>query len=260
MRDPFVPRPTGARRRQALLAAALVPVAASLAQASTQVVRIGRTDYVSPLTDIEERVLGHAFDRIGVRCQFVPIPLLRLIEMANDGQIDADIGRIPEVADRFPNLIRLPTPICQSEVAVYGRTADFARRTRSEIAGMSIGIVRGVFVLSKHTQGMKVIEVQNFEAITNMMANQRIDAAVAIYLDTEVQLRNRQVAEMVRWPYLWASEPLHFLLHKSHAALVSPLEEALARMAREGLIQRYYAEGLKKIGVAPLLAAQAAPR
>lgn len=260
MRDPFVPRPPGWLRRHALLAAALAPVAASLAQTAPQVVRIGRTDYVSPLTDIEERVLRHAFDRIGVRCEFVPIPLLRLIEMANDGQVDADIGRIPEIASRYPNLIRLSTPICQTDVAVYGRTADFARRTRSEIAGMSIGIVRGVFVLSKHTQGMKVIEVQNFEAITNMMLNQRIDAAVAIYLDTEVQVRDKRIAEMVRWPYLWASEPLHFLLHKSHAALVPKLEEALARMAKDGLIQRHYAEGLKKIGLAPLLAAQAAPQ
>lgn len=260
MLHPCVARPTGVGRRAACVAAMLAPVASALGQAPARPVRIGRTDYVSPLSDIEERVLQHAFDRIGVRCAFVPIPLLRLIEMANDGQVDADIGRIPAVADRYPNLIRLSTPICQSDVAVYGRTADFAKRTRSEIAAMGIGIVRGVFVLSKHTQGMRVIEVQNFEAITNMMANQRIDAAVAIYLDTEVQLRDRQVAEMVRWPYLWASEPLHFLLHKSHAALVPKLEDALARMARDGLIQRYYAEGLKKIGLVPLLAAQAAPR
>lgn len=261
MRDPVVHAPLGAVTRRGLIAAALLaPPGWPAVQAQPQVVRIGRTDYVSPLSDIEERVLGDAFGRIGVRCTFVPIPLLRLIEMANDGQVDGDIGRIPEVADRYPNLIRVPTPICQTDVAVYGRTADFAKRTRSEIAAMNLGIVRGVFVLSKHTRGMKAIEVQNFEAITNMMANQRIDAAVAIYLDTEVQLQNRHVPEMVRWPYLWASEPLHFLLHKSHAALVPRLEEVLARMAQEGLIRRYYAEGLKKIGIAPLLAPEAAPR
>lgn len=262
MRDPVVRWPYGMVARRSLIAAALAPPGWSAAQAQTpqQVVRIGRTDYVSPLSDIEERVLGEAFKRIGVRCAFVPIPLLRLIEMANDGQVDGDIGRIPEVADRYPNLIRVSTPICQTDVAVYGRTADFAKRSRSEIAAMNIGIVRGVFVLSKHTRGMNVIEVQNFEAIANMMANQRIDAAVAIYLDFEVQLQNGPMAEMVRWPYLWASEPLHFLLHKTHAPLVPRLDEALARMAKEGLIRRYYADGLKKLGIAPLLPAEAAPR
>jgi hypothetical protein len=34
MRDPFVPRPPGLLRRHALVAAALAPVAASLAQAA----------------------------------------------------------------------------------------------------------------------------------------------------------------------------------------------------------------------------------
>ncbi len=244
------------------MAAALAPWPSwwPSARAQEQPVRIGRDDAPSPVSDIEERVLREAFKRIGVPVQFEGLPLLRLIEMANDGKIDGDSGRIAEIAKRFPNLVLVPTPICRVDVAVYGRAEDFAKRTRSEIARMNIGIARGVFVLAKYSQGMKVVEAQNTEAITNMLVARRIDAAMTVYFDTEVELRGKQNHGMVRWPWLWGSEPLHCLLNRRHFALVPKLDEALAAMAREGLIRRYYEEEQKKMGVVPLLPADAAPR
>ena len=246
--------------RRALVAAALaVPAVAGLAQVKPPAIRIGRTDYTSILVDIEERILNDAFKRIGVAFDFVRLPLLRLIEMANDGAVDADIGRIPEVAQRFPNLVMVPTPNCNSEVAVYGAMPDFATVTRSAIKGMRIGIVRGVFILDKYTQGMNLVVVQDFAALMNMLMERRIDAAVAIYLDTELQLRKKVIPGLVRWPYLWAAEPLHCLVHKRHAELVPRLDAALAQMTKAGLTRRYYLEGLRSIGAAPLRPQEGAP-
>jgi len=250
---------TDPRRRTLVAAALVVSALPSLAQTRPPTIRIGRTDYSSILVDIEQRILDDAFKRIGGTCDFVRLPLLRLIEMANDGAVDADIGRIPEVAKRFPNLIMVPTPTCRSEVAVYGAMPDFAARTRSSIAGMRIGIVRGVFILEKYTQGMSLVVVQDFVALMNMLMERRIDAAVAIYLDTEIQLRKKAIPGLVRWPYFWAAEPLHCLVHKRHAELVPKLDAALAQMSKEGLNRRYYLEGLKSIGLEPLLAPEAAP-
>lgn len=256
----LLPRKRTALQRRHLVLATAAAALGCPALAQPQPIRIGRTDYVSPISEIEERVLGEAFKRLGQPVQFVKLPLLRLIEMANAGDIDGDIGRIPEVAQRFPNLLMLPTPICQVDVAVYGKARDFAERTRSDIMGLNTGIVRGVFVLSKHSKGMKVTEAQNFEAITQMLDSQRIEAAMVVFLDTEVLLQAPGAPSLVRWPYLWASEPLHCLLHKSHAALVPRLENVLAQMAKEGLIRRYYADELRRIGVTPLRAIDAAPR
>lgn len=248
--------------RRALALASLVPTCwlSTRAWSQPKVLRIGRTDYNSPLVDIEERVLNEALDRLGIACEFLRLPLLRLIEMANDGSVDADIGRIPEIAARFPNLVMVPTPICRSEVAVYGTAPDFDKRTRSEIMKMNVGIVRGVFILGKYSQGMKVIEVQNFEGITSMLANQRIEAALTIYLDTEMLVRSKQMPEMTRWPYLWAQEPLHFLLHRKHEALVPRLDAVLQQMARQGLIAQAYAERTQRLGIVPLRPASAAPQ
>ncbi|MDY0746535.1 transporter substrate-binding domain-containing protein [Paucibacter sp. R3-3] len=260
MHESITSEPDADLRRRALVAAALAASALpSLAQTKSPPIRIGRTDYTSILVDIEERILTEAFRRFGSTCDFVRLPLLRLIEMANDGAVDADIGRISEVAQRFPNLIMVPTPNCRTEVAVYGAMPDFATRTRSSIAGMRIGIVRGVFVLDKYTQGMNLVVVQDHFALTNMLMERRIDAAVAIYLDTEIQLRKKAIPGLVRWPYYWAAEPLHVLVHKRHAELVPKLDGALAQMTKEGLTKRYYLEGLKSIGLEPLLPPEAAP-
>lgn len=238
------------KRRQVMLAAASVVGGPSLAQPAA--VRIGRADYVSPISDIEERVLGEAFQRIGARVQFVKLPLLRSLEMAASGQIDGDIGRITAVAQRHPSLVMVPTAICQVDVAIYGKGADFARSTREDIRRMKTGIVRGVFVLNKYSEGMQVTEAQNFDALTQMLDNRRIEAAMVAHIDTEVLLRGGGAPTLVRWPYLWASEPLHCLLHQSQAALVPRLDEALKKMAQEGRIRRHYQDELKRLGVTPL--------
>jgi len=260
MHESITAEPSADPARRALVAAALAAASLpGLGRAAAPALRIGRTDYTSVLTDIEERILREALNRISAACEFVRLPLLRLIEMANDGAVDADIGRIPEVARRFPNLLMVPTPTCQSEVAVYGATPEFATLTRSAIKGMRIGIVRGVFILEKYTQGMNLVVVQDFVALMNMLMERRIDAAIAIYLDTEVQLRGKAIPGLVRWPYLWAAEPLHCLVHKRHAELVPKLDAALARMTQAGLTRRYYLDGLQSIGAAPLRPQEATP-
>ncbi|KQP38892.1 ABC transporter substrate-binding protein [Pseudorhodoferax sp. Leaf274] len=215
--------------------------------------RIGRADYRSPLSEIEELVLSHAFERLGIRHEFVRLPLLRLLEMANEGQLDGDIGRIRDVAERYANLRLVPTPICQADVAMYGRSPGFDKLSRADIASLRIGIVRGVFLLSKHTRAMNVVEAQNFESMAAMLAGGRIDAVAGIYLDMEVQIQSGNVPGLVRWPYPWASEPLHLLLHKRLAPLIPRLDATLQEMAASGLTKRYYGETLNRQQIPPLL-------
>jgi polar amino acid transport system substrate-binding protein len=238
----------GLRRRGFVLATLASPAL----RAQPVVLRIGRFEHDSPLSLAQERVIGDAFSQLGLRWIPVRLPGRRIIEMANEGELDADLGRIADIAKRYTNLVLVPAPVARVDIAVYGLAPDFAERTRQEIASMHVGIEAGVFVLAKHTTGMRVTESQSAETVLNMVARKRVDAGVLVYPEAELQRLQGQVPGLVRWPALWASEPLHLLLHKRHEARVPAIHAVLAQMNRNGTAARHYQESLQQYKIAAL--------
>lgn len=215
----------------------------------------GRVDTDSVLSDAAVRVVDEAFRRAGlVPPEYRALPLLRSLELANDGEIDADLMRIADIGQRYPNLVALRTPIARVDIAVYGHR-DLSGCTRSDIAAMRLGIRRGLFTLAKHTAGLAVTDAPSSEVVLDMLAGGRFDAAVLVYVSSEEQARQRP--GITRWPYLWASDPLYFWIHRKHAALAGPLDTALAAMQREGAIDRHLQDVMRARRILPLKPAPA---
>jgi polar amino acid transport system substrate-binding protein len=243
-----------------LLLASAAPMSLAQQDAAGPVFKIARVDYVAPSTEIAQRVMHEAFNRLGIVHEFVRLPPLRAINAANDGEADADVVRIADAAKGFPNLMAVPTPICQVDVAVYGRDHSVAELSRGAIEKLGFAVTRGTFVLAKYSRGLRSMETQTNRATAEVLMSDRVDAAMLIYLDAEVELRKLYPERFVPWPYFWASEPQYFLINKKHAALVPKLDAVLRQMDKEGLIRKSYLEGFRQAGVIPLLPADAAPR
>lgn len=223
-----------------------------LAAASAQTLTIGRQDLEQPLIDISEAVIREAFRRAGLTPNFRRLSLPRVIEAADTGETDGDMHRIAGIADKYSNLVTVPTPINRVEVGVYGVASDLPNRSRAEIGKMKIVIQRGIFVLAKYTRDMSVTDTQTSATAFEMLRNGRVDVAMLPRIDAEFWIRKDGIQGIVRWPYAWASEPLYLLLNRKHVALVKQIDEALVQMQREGLIDKYYADTLRKYDIRPL--------
>ena len=238
--------------------AALV-CACACATAAAQTLTVGRIDSPSLLADVAERVMREAAKRSGITLALKGYPLARAVEMANEGDSDADLMRIADIGAKYPNLMALATPIAQVDVVIYGVNKDIVDRSRAEIMKMRVGIIRGTFVLVKHTQGMAVIDADYPSSVGGaMLRNGRVDAVAAVYVDTEVELGPNR-GEITRWPHLWASEPLYFWLNRKHSALAPRLEAALVQMKAQGVIDSYYRDALLRNGIPPLVADKPPP-
>lgn len=223
-----------------------------LGQACGQTLTIGRHEGSGILVEASVQVVREAFRLAGLNLVFRPLPLGRLIESADSGEVDGDLQRIGELPPEFTHLVKVPTPINRVGVAVYGVSPDLASKSRAEISRMRGVIQRSVFVLTKHTQGMTVTAAQNTVAALEMVRNGHADVAILVREDSEVRLREAGSTDVVRWPQLWASEPLYLWLNRKHAALVPKLNDALQRLQRQGFIERAHADMLRKNAV-PLL-------
>lgn len=196
---------------------------------------------VSPFSEMVKAIVVEVGRRADIRIDFKPLPLLRVLESANEGLVDGDPIRIAGVVDRFPNLVQVPTPLFHSTLRVYGLMPDLAQRTRSELRAMRIGKMRGVMNAIKHTTGLDTTDATAGSALLEMLRAGRCDILVIEYVDFETLLK-AQPQTIYRWPHAWASEPLYTLLHRRHAALVPRLDAALQSMRRDGRMDRLLAE------------------
>lgn len=231
-------------------------VGASLASAQ-QVLQIGRTEFPSPLSDVVERVVSEALSRRGLSAQFNKMPLMRSINMSNEGELDGDLLRIADATRNFRNLVAVPTVVAMTHVALYANDPVTVNLPRKEIAKLKVGLTRGTLVLVKHSEGMSVTDTQSLGTTLEMLKNKRFDIAMMIYVDTELEIAKNNLTGFARRNNYWASEPVYLHLNKKHNALIPTINSALQEMQREGLISKYYAEGMRKIGVKDL--APAAP-
>jgi polar amino acid transport system substrate-binding protein len=222
---------------------------------------IGRGEQRSAFASLAARITEEAFRRAGLKAEIRTFPLLRSIEMASSGEIDGDVSRTADITTRFPNLVALTVPPLQCDLAVYGRDPDLPRWSHAEIATSKTAcITRGSVIARTYTQGMSVEEVTPGSASFDMLADGHCDVVVIVRLDAEKLISERGLDGIVRWPYLWATEPLYLILNRKHAALVPRMNRVLAEMASDGVIERYNREALEALGIAALKPLPAASR
>ncbi|BDT68594.1 hypothetical protein os1_27790 [Comamonadaceae bacterium OS-1] len=234
--------------------AAVLALAAGSA-AAQQVLQIGRVDFPSPLSDIAESVVREAFKRSGLQGEYRRLPLLRSVALANEGSLDGELMRIVDVGKNFPDLVRVPTPVVMADVALYSMDEAVANLPRAEQRKRKVGLTRGTLMLVKHSQGMDVIDTQSISTAFEMLANQRFDMTILIFLDAEPEIGRKGIKNVYRRPHYWASEPLYFYLNNKHAALVPKIDAALLDMQKEGVIKKIFRDKLTEMGIAPLLPA-----
>lgn len=223
--------------------------------AAAQTLVVGRADTESPQSDASEVVVRELFERAGLTLQLRPLPLLRSAEMANDGAIDANLSRIADVTQMYPHLRALPTPVNRVDVAIYAASPTFGSTPRADLARLRYSTLRGLFVLDKYSRDLTTLPVQTTLAALELARDGRVDAALLVYVDAEFTLAaNGLRGRLHRWPHAWASEPLYFMLHERHAALVEPLDRILRQMQAEGQIERLRDATLRRHGIAPLAA------
>jgi polar amino acid transport system substrate-binding protein len=234
-----------------LIAAALLLVGG--AAGAVETLTIGRLAD-SALADISAQVIDEAFRRSGlaVRIQFKNQALLGSAEAANDGETDGKLHRIADVTDLYPNLVLVPTPINRVELAVYGATPAIEKLSRDELARLKFAVTRGTFVIGKYSRGLATTSADPGNLLEMLRSGDRVDAVLAARVDLAMLIADAHLNGAVyRWPHVWASEPLYFVLNKRHAGLVPKLDAALQQMRSEGLIDQIYRDGVRKVEPGP---------
>ena len=198
------------------------------------------------------RIYTEAFRRLGLPVVLPAIPLQRMTEMLDRGEIDGDVGRVHAHGLAHPELVRVEEPIYDILFGLYTLNPAIELKQVDELAAKpwSATYVRGVAIcerlLKPRLQPGNLTPIATDEQGMEMLAMKRVDfycAADHTMSDLASRERYRQLPPP-RLALSMGTLPLYPYLHHRHAALALRLAPVVRAMRAEGLIERYRLESL----------------
>lgn len=183
-----------------------------------------------PATGAAIQVLAQAYDQIGRQFSTLEVPSNRALMLANSGAVDGDLFRIGGIADDYPNLIKVPTPLMTGELHAVTLNPTLRKWSKEQLGPKRVGVRRGVLVAEMAAEGMNVILVDRYDQILRLLESGRIEVGLISDIEgsspihTQPWSHVRTLEEPVRY------FTLHHYLHRKHRDMVQPLSQALQQL------------------------------
>ncbi len=235
----------GACRLQTALTLTLALSLPSPAMAQTpslpSSVQLVRTEN-DPLSDAALAILREAYRRVGVDALSTPLPPERSLTALNAGEYFGDVIHMAGIDTPYPNLVRVPVPVISFDALAFTDGRKLSLGSWADLQAHHVCIRRGIKAIERASEGLPQLSVVNqYAFIFNMLKIGRCDVAVlphSAWLEAErLDIKGLHSID----PPL-QSWPLYHYVHKSHAAIVPLLTQALQAMQKSGYLAARQAE------------------
>ncbi len=186
---------------------------------------------------LSEAILREAYHALGISIEMEALPASRALTFANQGKTDGELFRI-KIGPKYSNLIRIDEPLFQVEVMVFTKYVEFPVQGVESIRPYEIGIINGIKLVERLTQGMQVTKVTSGVQLIRMLDKKHIDIALLGRLSGLQYWKNTQVEGIKILEPPVDSRNVYHYLHKRHHALVPQVEQRLKQLRAEGTIQQ----------------------
>ncbi len=176
-----------------------------------------------------------AYERAGLKAEFISLPHNRSLLSANDGTVDGDVGRVPSVEENYPNLLRVNVKLMDLSGAVYTNHKDINLYNDDLLKKYRVGYVLGVRWTEKKMAGLKATTAHDYPALFEMLLQDRVDIILATEDSASEVINNLgERASNIRkiQPFVFKA-PIYHYVHKKNAAIIPQLEKALTELNNE---------------------------
>jgi polar amino acid transport system substrate-binding protein len=201
------------------------------------------------------RIYTEAFRRLGVPLEVQTIPLQRMTEMLDRGEIDGDVGRVHAHGLSRPEIVRVEESMYDVVFGLYTLDPALELKQVDDLATRpwSATYVRGVAICERLLK--PPLRPENLTTIVadeqgmEMLALKRVDFyCTANHTMSDVSSRERyRHLPPPRLALSMGTVPLYPYLHRRHAALALRLAAVLREMRAEGAIERFRLESLAAV-------------
>ncbi len=193
----------------------------------------------SPGSHFQSLVLSRTrvvYERAGIKAEFIPLPHKRSLFSANEGTIDGEVGRVPSVLEKYPNLRRVNVKLMDLNGTVYTNRDEIETYSEDILKKYRVGYVLGVLWAEKKSKGLDATAAQTYSVLFELLLQDRVDIILATEASADVIIMDLGVrASKARklQPFVF-SLPIHHYVNKKNEAIIPRLEKALKSLIQKG--------------------------
>ncbi|UZP66723.1 transporter substrate-binding domain-containing protein [Desulfovibrio mangrovi] len=183
-------------------------------------------------------IVVEAYRRIGITVEIVPLPGERSLVMANRGEVDGELARIPLIGELYPNLIQVPVSIGSYDGVAFSKSSVPPVQDWDDLRKYRVGVEIGVKFAETGTRGMDVVSFDDRRKMFEMLGVGKIDVAVHLRETGQAELRALGITDVYAHEKPLTLLVMYHYVHRKHAMLVPQLAKALEEMEKDGTMAR----------------------
>jgi len=198
-------------------------------------------------TGFIEELARAVFKRVGVDVEVTTVPSERSLINANSGIDDGDLYRVAGAELEYPNLIRVPEKVLDTDFLAYAKRSDIRIRNWADLQPYSVAFATGWKPYEQNVKGVKEItKTSSIHELPALLDKGRVDVILMDRWQGQWLIRQGGYKFHLLEPPLARLERFMYL-NKKHAALVPKVARALADMKADGSYQKLYDLHLKPL-------------
>ncbi|BBN80131.1 hypothetical protein PA25_01160 [Pseudoalteromonas sp. A25] len=170
---------------------------------------------------------------LSITPEVIFLPSRRGLQLVDNGQLDAEAGRIEGAVHNYQNLIKISYPLSQTRLSIYCIQAQNCSATaNSSAVTIQGGLIAQQFCKKQHLNCTQVMnDISAFKALEKhhapaIIANDRFALATIC----ESGLRKLYTRPLTK------ELPIHHYVHNKHAALVPKITKSIEQLVQSSAL------------------------
>jgi polar amino acid transport system substrate-binding protein len=212
--------------------------------------RIGTWDRESKgsLAMTSEAILTQAYAELNQPIEFIELPVRRALEMLLKGQLDGNFYRVAEIAQQYPMLFRVDTPLNNVEIRVYRNNTKINPENWAQIQALKVGYLRGALMIERQLGSViKRVEGDTQDDVFKLLSRGVVDVVLVVEPTQSAPASSALAAKLERLDVVLDSVPLYHYLSERHRDVGIRLNTVLKRMQSSGELQKIRQRVLKDL-------------
>lgn len=190
------------------------------------------------LVTTSEAILVAAYGELNQPLELVDLPVRRALNMMLAGQIDGNFYRVGDIAQTYPNLFRVDTPINRAEVRIYVRNKRINPESWNQLQNLRVGYLRGTLLIENNIpNNVRPVEGTSESDVLKLLSRDIVDVALLVELSQCPPSSIALSQELVRQETVLEAVDLHHYLLARHREFGLQLNAVLQRMKNSGELQ-----------------------
>ncbi len=181
-------------------------------------------------------LLQAIYAQLGVQVKFDILPSARALALTNQGIYDAEIGRIEEIGEVYPNLKYSSEPLLTVRlVALVDRGSKIRLTSADELKHYRVGYLIGMSVAEVYVKQaeLKAMSVVSHEQLAKMLGANRLDVVLmgTAFADSPLYQIGAESLTI-------ATFNVYHILNKKYAYLLPEFDQILRQKKENGLYEQ----------------------